>query len=221
MGKEGEHDLKKNGLYLSRVLHLDFDTGLDLGKLIGFSFPSLPSTKLSLSVSVVYWLMCFFSWASQPFPIPAIDTALWPEQELNLKVTMGICWIWVLLLHCIWFQMILISTMSYSHGSVYLLDILLVYFVTLWVEISREDVLWLKEKAAETYYFYHQCRKDCRSCIPAKMAGLQEQTLPSSGALPQVRLTMELMGHGQWERGNMNSCFMYCTMLSPASAGFS
>lgn len=53
------------------------------------------------------------------------------------------------------------------------------------------------------------------------MAELQEQTLPSSSALPQVQLTMELMGHGQWERGNMNSCFMCCTMLLPAGAGFS
>lgn len=89
------------------------------------------------------------------------------------------------------------------------------------MEISRQDVLCLKGKAAEAYYFHHRCRKVCWFCIPAKMAGLQEQTLPSSSALPQVQLTMELMGHGQWERGNMNSCFMYCTMLSPASAGFS
>lgn len=196
-------------------MHLDFDTSFDLGKWIGFSFLPLPSTKLSLSVSVVYWSMCFFSWASQPFPTPAINTVLWPEQELNLEVTTGICWIWMLLLHPIWFQITLISTMSYSRGSVYLLDILLVYFATIWVEISREDVLWLKGKAAEAYYFHRWCRKVCWFCIPAKMARLQEQTLPSSSALPQVRLTMELMGHGQWERGNMNSCFMYCTMLSP------
>lgn len=51
------------------------------------------------------------------------------------------------------------------------------------------------------------------------MAGLQE--LPPSSALPQVRLTMELMGHGQWQRGNTNSCFMSCTMLTHPGAEFS
>lgn len=79
----------------------------------------------------------------------------------------------------------------------------------------------LKGKAAAVHDFHHQCHKDCWFCILAKMAGLQEQTLPSSSALPQVRRTMELMGHGQWQRGNMNSCFMSCTMLSHAGAEFS
>lgn len=134
---------------------------------------------------------------------------------------MGIFWIWVLLSHCIRFQVILITTASYPHEYVYLLGILLVGFVSVWMEMRREDKLWSKGKAAEACYIHHWCRKVCWFCIPAKMAGLQEQTLPSSSALPQVRLTMELMGHGQWERGNVNSCFMCCTMLSPASAGFS
>lgn len=51
------------------------------------------------------------------------------------------------------------------------------------------------------------------------MAELQE--LPPSSALPQVQLTMELMGQGQWQRGNTNSCFMSCTMLTHARAEFS
>lgn len=47
MGKEEDIDWRNMGLYLSRVLHLDFDTSIDFGKFIYFSYLPLPSTKLS------------------------------------------------------------------------------------------------------------------------------------------------------------------------------
>lgn len=61
------------------------------------------------------------------------------QSKLNLKVMVRVCWHWVLLLHCVGFQIIPITTMSHSHDLCYFLGILQFYIWSVRVEKSGED----------------------------------------------------------------------------------